>query len=124
MGDVSEMCRLPDWFVHERSILVGATVVTEVGDVGTVRFKGTTSFRDGIWVGGELARPTGRNDGSVQRVRYFRCAPNHGIFTKARMLKLHMVEKPRFSIGEVEDETAEKVAEPLEERHATRNLSA
>lgn len=47
---------------------------------GTVRFVGETDFAEGVWIGLELERPVGRNDGSVQGVRYFSCQPEHGLF--------------------------------------------
>jgi len=87
-AELAEMGTLPGWFTHDASITVGTRVITELGDVGTVRFKGRASFREGIWVGVELARAVGKNDGSVQRVRYFRCLPSHGIFTRATRLEL------------------------------------
>lgn len=34
------------------------------------------------WVGVELAKPVGKNDGSVQGEAYFQCAQNHGLFTR------------------------------------------
>ena len=58
--------------VHE-AFVTGARVRTEFGDEGTIRFRGLTSFRDGEWLGIELERPKGKNDGSVQGVRYFDC---------------------------------------------------
>eukprot|EP01114_Cavostelium_apophysatum_P009608 TRINITY_DN2280_c0_g1_i2.p1 TRINITY_DN2280_c0_g1~~TRINITY_DN2280_c0_g1_i2.p1 ORF type:complete len:1351 (-),score=437.37 TRINITY_DN2280_c0_g1_i2:39-4091(-) len=50
--------------------------------IGIVRFVGTTQFQSGIWVGVELDNPGGKNDGSVQDVRYFDCKPNHGLFVR------------------------------------------
>ncbi|KAI8067376.1 hypothetical protein BDF21DRAFT_454745 [Thamnidium elegans] len=49
---------------------------------GTVRFYGETKFTNGgNWVGIELdIKGTGKNDGSIQGVRYFSCAPDSGIF--------------------------------------------
>ena len=51
--------------------------------LGTVRFFGPTEFFKGDWVGVELdSKIGGLNDGSVQGVRYFKCAPKAGIFVR------------------------------------------
>ena len=54
---------------------------------GTVRFIGETEFATGVWIGVELDDPVGKNDGSVQGVRYFELADDKkgamfGIFSK------------------------------------------
>lgn len=49
---------------------------------GTVKFVGKTSFCDGLWVGVKLDDNLGKNDGSVQGVRYFTCAAGHGVFLR------------------------------------------
>ncbi|XP_053208559.1 CAP-Gly domain-containing linker protein 3-like isoform X2 [Panonychus citri] len=62
--------------------------VAEVGDrviltdkrIGVVRFVGETSFASGIWYGIELSKAIGKNDGSVEGVKYFDCKPLHGLF--------------------------------------------
>lgn len=105
-AEVADMCCLPAWFVHDASISVGARVLTLLGDVGVVRFKGPTAFREGVWVGVELQKPNGKNDGVVQGVRYFRCEPKHGLFTNVEKLVLVAEPKPE----------PEPIAEPLRER--------
>jgi len=47
---------------------------------GVVRFVGTTSFGSGWWVGVEFELPLGKNDGTVEGVKYFECSPKHGSF--------------------------------------------
>ncbi|XP_035660048.1 kinesin-like protein KIF13A isoform X9 [Branchiostoma floridae] len=49
---------------------------------GVVKFVGETEFASGPWVGVELDLDTGRNDGEVKGVRYFKCRPNYGIFVR------------------------------------------
>lgn len=49
---------------------------------GIVRFVGSTEFSRGTWVGVELDRVEGKNNGTVQGVQYFRCDPNRGIFVR------------------------------------------
>ena len=62
---------------------VGAACHVDGRRRAVVRFMGKTSFADGEWVGVELARRgSGRNDGSVQGVRYFDCAVNTGLFVR------------------------------------------
>ncbi|KAJ3186612.1 hypothetical protein HDU85_007432 [Gaertneriomyces sp. JEL0708] len=63
------------------------TVVEVNGVQAVVRYAGETSFATGMWVGLELDTPTGKNDGSVQGVRYFECAPNFGLFIRASQLR-------------------------------------
>ncbi|XP_042243019.1 CAP-Gly domain-containing linker protein 3-like [Homarus americanus] len=53
---------------------------------GTLRFVGTTEFATGLWAGVELETPTGRHNGTVKGVMYFRCAKNYGIFVPVNRL--------------------------------------
>ncbi|KAM9272865.1 CAP-Gly domain-containing linker protein 4 isoform 2-T4 [Cariama cristata] len=54
---------------------LGDRVVIAGQKVGTLRFCGTTEFASGQWAGVELDEPEGKNNGSVGKVQYFKCAP-------------------------------------------------
>ena len=41
-------------------------------------FCGRVEFAGGIWVGVEVGEGEGKNDGSVDGISYFRCAPFRG----------------------------------------------
>ena len=52
--------------------------------VGTVAFAGPTVLGDGLWIGVTLdERVSGRHDGAVSGVRYFRCPPERGVLVRA-----------------------------------------
>ncbi|KAF4800474.1 CAP-Gly domain containing linker protein family member 4 [Turdus rufiventris] len=57
---------------------LGDRVVIAGQKVGTLRFCGTTEFASGQWAGVELDEPEGKNNGSVGKVQYFKCAPKRG----------------------------------------------
>ncbi|KAG5980944.1 hypothetical protein E4U55_003454 [Claviceps digitariae] len=63
----------------------GQTVLLSDGRKATVRFAGPTSFQVGDWIGVELEDKTGKNDGSVQGIRYFDCPAGYGMFVKPVM---------------------------------------
>ncbi|KAG0209446.1 Kinesin protein 1B [Mortierella sp. GBA30] len=63
---------------------IGDRVIVEsMALSGYLRFLGPTEFKSGTWAGIELDTPTGKNDGSVGGVEYFRCRPKCGIFVLA-----------------------------------------
>ncbi|OBZ68564.1 Dynactin, isoform [Grifola frondosa] len=74
-------------------IPVGALVEVPAGR-GIVQFNGTTSFSGGRWIGIELSEPNGKNDGSVNGVKYFTCGPNYGVFVRPSQVKVISVEPP------------------------------
>uniref|UniRef100_A0A1I7YK50 CAP-Gly domain-containing protein n=1 Tax=Steinernema glaseri TaxID=37863 RepID=A0A1I7YK50_9BILA len=49
-----------------------------------IAFLGTTQFSEGNWIGVIYEGPVGKNDGSVNGVRYFTCENLHGGFVKPR----------------------------------------
>ncbi|XP_069438989.1 CAP-Gly domain-containing linker protein 4 isoform X5 [Ovis canadensis] len=65
--------------------------------VGTLRFCGTTEFASGQWAGIELDEPEGKNNGSVGKVQYFKCAPKYGIF--APLSKISKAKDRRKNIA-------------------------
>lgn len=66
------------------------------GVKGRVKFIGETKFAKGIWYGIELNKPLGKNDGSVNGIRYFFIeekkiatnGPCYGLFCKRNALQL------------------------------------
>lgn len=69
------------------------------GEDGTVRFLGTSQFAAGDWVGIELHKLIGKNDGSLHGVRYFQCEKegNYGIFVRPSMLNSELEAASRGS---------------------------
>uniref|UniRef100_A0A672NU66 CAP-Gly domain-containing protein n=1 Tax=Sinocyclocheilus grahami TaxID=75366 RepID=A0A672NU66_SINGR len=61
-------------------VQLGERVLVVGQRTGVVRYYGKTSFAPGFWLGIELDKPSGKNDGSVGGVRYFSCPPKHGVF--------------------------------------------
>ena len=50
--------------------------------LATVKYVGMTRFASGYWVGVQLDRPVGENDGSIDSFRYFSCAAKYGAFVR------------------------------------------
>ncbi|KAM6959494.1 CAP-Gly domain-containing linker protein 3 [Aplochiton taeniatus] len=59
---------------------LGDQVLVAGQKIGTIRFYGKTDFAPGYWFGIELEQPTGKHNGSVFGVEYFRCLPKYGVF--------------------------------------------
>ncbi|XP_073981613.1 cytoplasmic linker protein 190 isoform X2 [Rhodnius prolixus] len=69
--------------VPGKDIKVGERVIVmsrEGSKAGILRYRGLTSFAPGQWCGVELDDPLGKNDGSVNGVRYFSCEQKYGLF--------------------------------------------
>lgn len=65
---------------------IGDRVLVANTNPGAIAFIGDTRFAKGDWAGVVLDESVGKNNGSVQGVRYFECQPGHGIFTKLEKL--------------------------------------
>jgi len=57
---------------------------------GTLRYYGVPEFADGHWCGIELDGPTGKNDGCLFGIHYFKCEENHGVFVQANKVELDL----------------------------------
>ncbi|KAL8277718.1 hypothetical protein RQP46_009840 [Phenoliferia psychrophenolica] len=84
------------------AVLALGTRVSVSAGVGYVRFVGQAAFAAGKWVGVELDKPDGKNDGSVAGKRYFSCTEGYGVFVKhagVRIIKSEQVSpvRRRFS---------------------------
>eukprot|EP00698_Gefionella_okellyi_P002516 TRINITY_DN1235_c1_g1_i1.p1 TRINITY_DN1235_c1_g1~~TRINITY_DN1235_c1_g1_i1.p1 ORF type:complete len:927 (+),score=247.50 TRINITY_DN1235_c1_g1_i1:62-2842(+) len=55
---------------------------------GIIRFIGQTKFAAGDWLGVELEKGVGKNNGTVQGIRYFDCPEKHGLFLRPNRCKL------------------------------------
>uniref|UniRef100_A0A8B9CPI3 CAP-Gly domain containing linker protein family member 4 n=1 Tax=Anser brachyrhynchus TaxID=132585 RepID=A0A8B9CPI3_9AVES len=74
---------------------LGDRVVIAGQKVGTLRFCGTTEFASGQWAGVELDEAEGKNNGSIGKVQYFKCAPKCGIFAPlSKISKSYDHKKP------------------------------
>ncbi|QRW08003.1 CAP-Gly domain protein [Ceratobasidium sp. AG-Ba] len=61
-----------------------AVKIESLGMEGTLQFMGEIEGKSGIWAGVELSPAfagRGKNDGSVNGIHYFTCAPKCGVFT-------------------------------------------
>uniref|UniRef100_A0A3B3XNM0 CAP-Gly domain-containing protein n=1 Tax=Poecilia mexicana TaxID=48701 RepID=A0A3B3XNM0_9TELE len=66
----------------------GERVLVAGQRTGVVQYCGKTSFAP-VWLGIELDKPNGKNDGSVGGVRYFSCPPKHGVFAPPSRVQIH-----------------------------------
>lgn len=74
---------MPEWITIGESVLI-----RPYNSSGVIAYIGGTEFAGGTWIGVELDAPKGKNDGSVQGVKYFSCKPKHGMFVRADKLIL------------------------------------
>ncbi|CAD5112228.1 DgyrCDS1458 [Dimorphilus gyrociliatus] len=70
-----------DTSAGEMKVQEGMTVLCN-NELATVRFIGDVHFEDGLWLGVEMRKLSGRNDGSIQGRRYFTCKSGHGLLVR------------------------------------------
>ncbi|XP_055998502.1 kinesin-like protein KIF13B isoform X3 [Ostrea edulis] len=99
---------VPSWVQIGESVMVQPSKGSK--KTGVVQFVGNVEFAAGPWVGVELDLPEGKNDGSVNGTKYFKCRSRHGIFV--RHDKLILDKKRRGS---------RKQAKDLAKRHSMGN---
>ncbi|RLN92699.1 hypothetical protein BBJ28_00023733 [Nothophytophthora sp. Chile5] len=61
---------------------IGSTVHIRGKHTAVVMFAGSVHYAKGEFVGVALSTPVGKNDGTVKGVRYFECAPSHGLMVR------------------------------------------
>ncbi|XP_055713416.1 restin homolog isoform X4 [Phlebotomus papatasi] len=64
---------------------------------GVLKYIGETQFAPGNWCGVQLDDPTGKNDGSVDGIRYFDCVDKYGIFVPLAKVTLSPSAKKTFA---------------------------
>ncbi|CUM45151.1 uncharacterized protein AC631_00964 [Debaryomyces fabryi] len=65
---------------------------------GIIRFIGETQFASGTWIGVELQNAHGKNNGSVNDIRYFECEKkdaNYGVFVRHSLISTNSIQKSK-----------------------------
>ncbi|XP_055339775.1 CAP-Gly domain-containing linker protein 1-like isoform X2 [Paramacrobiotus metropolitanus] len=91
--------------VDTEGFIVGDRVWVHGTKAGKIQFIGETKFAPGEWAGIVLDEPTGKNDGSVNGVRYFQCEANRGVF-----VRLHKLSRVPLSPEEIETLKMQKLS--------------
>eukprot|EP00079_Xenopus_tropicalis_P024835 XP_012817879.1 PREDICTED: centrosome-associated protein 350 isoform X1 [Xenopus tropicalis] len=113
-------------------LFLGDRVLVSGVQPGTLRFKGTTHFADGLWAGIELDMPEGNNDGSHGGSRYFNCKHQYGIFApphkitllpQEKQIQLHKEEYSDEVSLDHKNETDVYLSEPKSEQETTLEVT-
>ena len=57
------------------------------GQMGEIHFMGAIEDKDGIFYGIKLDAPNGKNNGTVNGIKYFECADKYGVFVQPHKIK-------------------------------------
>ena len=71
---------------NPRRVCLNDQIETSDGQFGVVRFIGETEFGEGVYYGLEMEPKEGKNDGTVQGVRYF-----HTDYEKALFVRINQI---------------------------------
>ena len=86
------------------SFTVGQRVrVTGKEGAGTVRFVGSTDFKEGTWVGIEMDLAEGRHDGTVEGRSYFSCPTGRGLMVPPEKVRPERTRHGRAAAPSAEE---------------------
>ncbi|GFY58598.1 dynactin subunit 1 [Trichonephila inaurata madagascariensis] len=88
---------MADFKEGDRIIVLGKNTI------GKIAFIGYTHFLDEKCFGVILDEPKGRNNGSVEGIRYFKCSRNHGIFV--RSCQIQKMSQNENKVTKISDNT-------------------
>lgn len=114
--------------VYLQRVPMNSRVVLSHRRLGCVRFIGKLSDT-GEWYGIELDEAKGENDGTYDGVRYFSCAPQHGVFVRRKDI-FYVKERVRSETGSDDDQevidvaSTERPISPLERTYMSFRRSS
>ncbi|KAL5234768.1 hypothetical protein ACI65C_002178 [Semiaphis heraclei] len=79
---------------------IGDRVIISSGQgskLGVLRYRGATQFAPGEWCGIELDDPLGKNNGTVEGIKYFECEDKFGLFTPIAKVSKSPMSASRMS---------------------------
>ncbi|XP_026815559.1 CAP-Gly domain-containing linker protein 1-like [Rhopalosiphum maidis] len=79
---------------------IGDRVIISSGQgskLGVLRYRGATQFAPGEWCGIELDDPLGKNNGTVEGIKYFECEDKFGLFTPITKVSKSPMSASRMS---------------------------
>ncbi|VVC44279.1 Hypothetical protein CINCED_3A019655 [Cinara cedri] len=79
---------------------IGDRVIISSGQgskLGVLRYRGATQFAQGEWCGIELDDPLGKNNGTVEGIKYFECEDKFGLFAPVAKVSKSPMSASRMS---------------------------